>query len=157
METRRGRTPSTEPNGPAIAAAVPCTQLGPVAEHAHGDAARLRPSHDRGWNCGTEQMKTGLLGNCYSITPNAGMVKRDSEIVRCADLAFVILKRLIATQWKSPSAPDSRHWIADVQHWVNAEIQVLHTLRDIGVVVKRTDIWDSFADQLQEKDDTRPP
>ncbi|KAJ1179375.1 hypothetical protein NDU88_004609 [Pleurodeles waltl] len=56
---------------------TPERQLGPVAEHAHGDAARLRPSHDRGWNCGPEQMKTELLGNCYSITPNAGMLKRD--------------------------------------------------------------------------------
>ncbi|KAJ1098079.1 hypothetical protein NDU88_003195 [Pleurodeles waltl] len=83
---RCGRTPSLEPNGPAIAAAVPCMQapnltpdgqLGPVAEHAHGDAARQRPSHDRGWNCSTEQMKTELLGNCYSITLNAGMLKRD--------------------------------------------------------------------------------
>ncbi|KAJ1082761.1 hypothetical protein NDU88_002926 [Pleurodeles waltl] len=83
-ETRRGRAPSTEPNGPVVAAAVPCEQLktpggqlGLIAEHAHGGAARLRSSHDRGRSCGAEQMKTKLFGNCCSITPNACMLKRD--------------------------------------------------------------------------------
>ncbi|KAJ1217824.1 hypothetical protein NDU88_005411 [Pleurodeles waltl] len=60
-----------EPNGPVIAAAVPC------ALHAHGGAARLRSSHDRGRSRGAEQMKTELFGNCCSITLNACMLKRD--------------------------------------------------------------------------------
>ncbi|KAJ1128461.1 hypothetical protein NDU88_006839 [Pleurodeles waltl] len=90
METRRGRAPSAEPNGPAVTAAVPCTQaqsdgqlktpdgqLGPITEHTHGGAARLRSSHDRGRTRGAEQMKTELFGNCCSITPNACMLKRD--------------------------------------------------------------------------------
>ncbi|KAJ1129476.1 hypothetical protein NDU88_007844 [Pleurodeles waltl] len=56
---------------------TPDGQLGPIAEHAHGGAAPLRSSHDRGRSCGAEQMKTELFGNCYSITPNACMLKRD--------------------------------------------------------------------------------
>ncbi|KAJ1155899.1 hypothetical protein NDU88_008624 [Pleurodeles waltl] len=50
---------------------------GPIAEHAHGSAARLRSSHGRGRGRGAEQMKTELFGNCCSITPNACMLKRD--------------------------------------------------------------------------------
>ncbi|KAJ1165548.1 hypothetical protein NDU88_005970 [Pleurodeles waltl] len=56
---------------------TPDGQLGPIAEHAHGGAARLRSSHDRGRSRGAEKMKTELFGNCYSITPNACMLKRD--------------------------------------------------------------------------------
>ncbi|KAJ1184995.1 hypothetical protein NDU88_001791 [Pleurodeles waltl] len=56
---------------------TPDGQLGPIAEHAHVGAARLRSSHDRGRSCGAEQMKTELFGNCCSITPNACMLKGD--------------------------------------------------------------------------------
>ncbi|KAJ1172973.1 hypothetical protein NDU88_004815 [Pleurodeles waltl] len=82
---------------------------------------------------------------------------KDKQKHRCTDFAFVTLKRLIATQWKSPGAQDIHRWTKDLTHWTNAEIQVLRTLRDIGIEVKDADIWDTFLDQLQEKDDTRPP
>ncbi|KAJ1200493.1 hypothetical protein NDU88_004317 [Pleurodeles waltl] len=56
---------------------TPDGRLGPIAEHAHGGAARLRSSHGRGRGCGAEQMKTEFFGKCCSITPNACMLKRD--------------------------------------------------------------------------------
>ncbi|KAJ1201762.1 hypothetical protein NDU88_005568 [Pleurodeles waltl] len=80
----RGRGPSTEPSGLAIAAAVPCAQLktpdgqlGLIAEHVHDGTARLRSSYGRGRGRGAEQMKTELFGNCCSITPNTCVLKRD--------------------------------------------------------------------------------
>ncbi|KAJ1213763.1 hypothetical protein NDU88_001394 [Pleurodeles waltl] len=90
-ETRRGRKPSAEQTaqqsqwlcpmrrGRMSRATIltPDRQLGPIAEHAHGGAPRLWSSHDRGRSRGAEQMKTELFGNCYSITPNACMLKRD--------------------------------------------------------------------------------
>ncbi|KAJ1097101.1 hypothetical protein NDU88_002228 [Pleurodeles waltl] len=74
----------------------------------------------------------------------------------CADLAFALLKRLIAIQWKLPSAPDIHRWSSELLHWARAEAQVLHTLRDSGVVVKGADIWDSLIEQLEQKNETRP-
>ncbi|KAJ1115862.1 hypothetical protein NDU88_004083 [Pleurodeles waltl] len=82
---------------------------------------------------------------------------RDKQKYRCAELAFVVFKRLIATQWKSPSAPDIHRWTSDLLHWANVELHALNTLRDIGVVINGADIWDSFVDQLKENDDTRTP
>ncbi|KAJ1110686.1 hypothetical protein NDU88_008034 [Pleurodeles waltl] len=82
---------------------------------------------------------------------------KEKQRHRCADLPFVLLKRLIVFQWKSPIAPDIHRWSSELLHWARAEAQVLHTLCDSGVVVKGADIWDSFIEQLEQKDDTRPP
>ncbi|KAJ1164739.1 hypothetical protein NDU88_005173 [Pleurodeles waltl] len=90
---------------------TPDGQLGLVAEHAHGDAAQLRPSHDRGWNCGTEQMKTELLGNCYSITPNAGMLKRDpaDSETRALQRAIIDCIHPVHTSCRTHQAPTDGH------------------------------------------------
>ncbi|KAJ1191085.1 hypothetical protein NDU88_000401 [Pleurodeles waltl] len=58
---------------------------------------------------------------------------------------------------KTNRRTEIRKWIKDLIQWVKAEIQVLHTLRDTGIKIKNADIWDTFLDQIQEKDDTRPP
>ncbi|KAJ1146239.1 hypothetical protein NDU88_012519 [Pleurodeles waltl] len=39
---RRGRTPSAEPNGPAVATVVPCAQVRRDANAAGGDGGELR-------------------------------------------------------------------------------------------------------------------
>ncbi|KAJ1188668.1 hypothetical protein NDU88_005427 [Pleurodeles waltl] len=114
------------------------------------------------WHDATQQIAT-WSGLPLIPTPESCILgihhrrNKDKQKHRCVDLEFVMLKRLIATQWKSPGAPDIYRWTKDLIHWAKAEIQVLNTLRDTGIEVKNADIWETFLDQLQEKDDTRPP
>ncbi|KAJ1175652.1 hypothetical protein NDU88_000939 [Pleurodeles waltl] len=55
------------------------------------------------------------------------------------------------------SIPDINRRHKDLIHWANAEKHVMDSLKDIRIVVKNAEIWDTFLEQLLKKDDTRPP